>query len=434
MTGGPNADPVHEAYAAWERCCRASSCRLQTGAERVGLIEAVGRVTAAPVRAIWSSPAHDLAAMDGIALRAADTAGASSATPVRLRAAAFHAVDTGDPLPPDRDAVVMREHVHERPDGTVELFAAVGPGRHVRTLGEDVEAGELLLPAGHRIRPVDAAVAAAAGHTELAVRARPVVAVLPTGDEVRPIGSQPGRGEVIDTNSLMLAEQARDAGCAPITLPIVPDDPAELAAAVRAAADGADLVLIIAGSSKGRDDHTVGVLADLGHVAVHGAAIRPGHPVALGVIANRADERAVPAIGVPGYPVSAAHVFTVFALPMLQAMQNSTDRPAGVVTARLMHAVSSRVGVEETVLVRLEGLSAQGEVRAVPAGRGAGALSALMRADGLLRIPAASTGWPAGSHVPVQRLAGAPGFGEAEQPAPPSTTRAHRTIDTTVVA
>lgn len=265
--------------------------------------------------------------------------------------------------------------------------------------------GELLLPAGHRIRPVDAAVAAGAGHTDLLVSARSVVAILPTGDEVRPIGSRIGRGEVLDTNSLMLAEQAREAGATPVVLPIVPDDPDALAAAIRDAADRADLVLVIAGSSKGRDDHTATVLAALGKVAVQGAAIRPGHPVVLGVIDAAAP---VPVIGVPGYPVSAAHVFATFALPMLGLLGGGPPVDRRTVAAMLTRSITSPTHVEESVAVRLEQHPISDAILAVPIGRGAGALSVLMRADGLLRVPAGSTGLDEGSEVLIEQLPGAP--------------------------
>jgi putative molybdopterin biosynthesis protein len=171
-------------------------------------------------------------------VRAADTLGASETTPVDLPPDAYDVVDTGDPMPGGRDAVVMREHVHYQ-GKTAEIRAAVPPYQHVRSIGEDVSAGELLLPEGHRLRAADLAAAAAAGATHLLVRRRPVVTILPTGDEVRPIGEQTGAGEITDTNSLMLATQAREAGCEAHCLPIEPDDPERIAAAVTAAVTAA---------------------------------------------------------------------------------------------------------------------------------------------------------------------------------------------------
>ena len=179
--------PLARALEEWARCREASGCPSRLPTVTVALDQAVGRVTAEPIWATRSSPPFDSAAMDGIALRAAETRGASETTPLLLATDRFAVVDTGDPLPVDYDAVVMREHVHYV-DGQAELRAAVAPYQHVRSIGEDISATELLLPAGHRLRAVDVAAAAAAGATEIAVRRAPVVAILPTGDEMRPAG------------------------------------------------------------------------------------------------------------------------------------------------------------------------------------------------------------------------------------------------------
>lgn len=405
MTARTGADPVRASFLTWQRCCFAAGWRPSLANEQVPVTEAVGRVTAGPVRARWSSPAYELAAMDGIAVRAGDVDGASPAAPVRLAPGRFDVVDTGDPLPPGRDAIVMREHVTHLIGGWVELITPVRPGRHVRGVGEDVMAGELLLPVGHRLRPVDTAVLAGAGHDALVARRQPRIAVLPTGDEVRPIGTAIGRGEVLDTNSPMLAAMAREVGCVPILLPIVSDDRCALVEAVRAVVDQVDLVLVIAGSSAGRDDNTAAVLAGLGEVAVHGVAMRPGHPVVLGFVSGRSP---VPAIGVPGYPVAAAHVFRTFALPIIQVLEGTTPPDPRTASARLAHAVTSPAGLDECLVVQLERRPGTCDVLAIPIGRGAGALSTLMRADGVLRIPAESTGLDAGTEVLIERFPGAP--------------------------
>lgn len=396
-------DPVAVAYRAWLACCTEAGWAPRPAPERVLLDAAVGRTTARDVHARWSSPAQERAAMDGIAVRSVDTVGASAATPLRLPPRAYDVVDTGDPLPVGRDAVIMREHVRRLSDGAVEIVVSVVPGRHVRPVGEDVVAGELLLPAGHRVRPVDAAMVAAAGHCDIAVAGRPMVAILPTGDEIRPVGVPLRAGDIVDTNSLMLAAMAQEAGCRTRVLPIAPDDPAVLAAAIAETTGWADLVLVIAGSSAGRDDHTAGVLATLGKVAVHGVAIRPGHPVVLGVLD---DVVPVPVIGVPGYPVSAAHVFGTFAAPMIAALFGAVTGAPDPVTAVLAVPVDSPEHTEECLLVRLE--DCDGTLTAVPNSRGAGALSRLARADGVLRIPAGIAHRPAGSVVIVERLPGAP--------------------------
>src|SRR6516225_9619849 len=203
--------PAARALRAWRDAREAAGCPARLPAVAVPVEQAAGLVTAGPVWAVRSSPPFDAAGMDGIAVRAADTLGASETSPVDLPPDAYDVVDTGDPMPAGRDAVVMREHVHYHAKNA-EIRAAVPPYQHVRSIGEDVSAGELLLPEGHRLRAADVAAAAAAGATHLLVRRRAFVLILPTGDEVRPIGTEPGPGQILDTNSLMLAEQAREAG------------------------------------------------------------------------------------------------------------------------------------------------------------------------------------------------------------------------------
>src|SRR5437764_8858754 len=247
--------PAAEALAAWRAACEAAGCPSRVDAVRLGLHDAVGRVTAEPVWATRSSPSFDAAGMDGIAVRASETVGASESTPVFLDTAAYVVVDTGDPMPDGFDAVVMREHVHYDDVGRAELRGAVTPYQHVRSIGEDVSAAELLLPTGHRLRAVDVAAAAAAGATDVIVHRPPVVAVLPTGDEIRPVGTDPAPGVILDTHSLMIVAQAEAAGCKAWRGGIVSDDPDAIAAAARDAAARADLVIVVAGSSAGRDDH-----------------------------------------------------------------------------------------------------------------------------------------------------------------------------------
>jgi putative molybdopterin biosynthesis protein len=401
--------PAAEALAAWEEACAAAGCPERLHAERLTLEEAVGRVTAEPVWAQTSSPPFDAAAMDGIAVRAADTVGASETSPVRLAAAAFEVVDTGDPIPCDFNAVVMREDVHTEGDA-VELRAAAAPYQHVRSIGEDVSAAELLLPAGHRLRPVDVAAAGAAGATELVVRRRPLVAVIPTGDEIRPVGSELGEGELPDTNSLMIAAQAEAVGAEVRRHEVVPDAPDQIAAAVREAAAECDLVVVIAGSSAGRDDHTAAVVAEVGTLAVHGVAVRPGHPVVLGAVHGKASPPATPVLGAPGYPVSASLTFDIFAAPLLSRLQGAPPPESPVAAARLARKLASTMGMDDWVRVRLGRVG--GQLVATPLPRGAGVLTSLVRADGLLVVPAELEGHHAGEEVSVRLLRG---VGEIER-------------------
>jgi len=387
--------PAARAMQAWRAAQAAGRCPARLPAVRMSLADAAGLVTAEPVWATRCSPPFDAAGMDGIAVRAADTLGAGETTPVYLDPDDYTVVDTGDPLPAGRDAVVMREHVHYT-GASAELRAAVPPYQHVRSIGEDVSTAELLLPAGHRLRAVDIAAAAAAGSTGLLVRRRPRVGVLPTGDEVRPIGTEPGPGEILDTNSLMLAIQAREAGCEAHCLPIEPDDPAGLAKAVRAAVADCDLLIIVAGSSAGRDDYTARIVAELGTLAVHGVAVRPGHPVVLGVIDG------TPVLGAPGYPVSAALTFDIFAAPVLAELQGAAPQRRQRTRARLARKLASPLGMDDWVRVRLGVVG--GTTVATPLARGAGLLSTLVRADGLLIVPAGLEGHHPGDEVDVELL------------------------------
>ncbi|HTU74605.1 MAG TPA: molybdopterin biosynthesis protein [Trebonia sp.] len=390
--------PAAQALAAWRAARAAAGCPPLLPPVTMPVAEAAGLVTAAPVWATRSSPPFDAAGMDGIAVRAAVTAAASETTPLWLAPADYDVVDTGDPMPDGRDAVVMREHVHYDDAGRAELRAAVPPYQHVRSIGEDVATGELLLPAGHLLRPIDLAAAAAAGQAHLKVRRKPRVVILPTGDEVRPVGSAPGPGEILDTNSLMLAGQAREAGCEARVLPIEPDDPARIAAVVRDAAAGCDLLIVIAGSSAGRDDYTARVVASEGALAVHGVAVRPGHPVVLGVVGR------TPVLGAPGYPVSASLTFDIFALPLLAELSGAPPRPRPRAAARLARKLASPLGMDDWVRVRLGAVG--GGLVATPLPRGAGVLTSLVRADGLLVIPAGAEGHHAGATVSVELLRG----------------------------
>ncbi len=389
--------PAAEAHAAWREARAAAGCPARLPVVHLAVGEALGRVTAEPVWAQRSSPAFDSAGMDGIAVRAAETIGAAETTPVVLSGGAFEVVDTGDPLPGGYDAVVMREHVH-RVGGGAELRAAVPPYQHVRSIGEDISAGELLLPEGHRLRPVDVAACAAAGMVTVAARRAPVVAVIPTGDEMRPVGAPLGPGDILETNSLMLAAQVREAGGEARVTAIVPDDPAAISAALRTAAADADLVLLLAGSSAGRDDYTARVVAGAGILAVHGVAVRPGHPVVLGAA------HGVPVVGVPGYPVSAALTFDIFVAPVLAELEGAGPRERPTTTAHLARKLPSALGMDDWVRVRLGRVGDR--VVATPLPRGAGVLTSLVRADGLLVVPSGVEGHHPGEEVRVELLRG----------------------------
>jgi putative molybdopterin biosynthesis protein len=417
--------------------------------ERVSVTDALGRVSAEPILARWPSPRSDCSAMDGIAVSgavlaahsadpgaAAGNAGASKAGasnagagpigaggPVRLPAGTFEWIDTGDAMPDGADTVVMREWLLPQEDGAIVIGAGAGPrelawGKNVRRAGEDFAAGEVLVPAGRRLRPGDLAAAAACGRASVAVTRPPVVAIIPTGDEIRPVGSAVRPGEIVDSNSLMLAGRCHQVGALPVVSGVQPDDPDTLAAEIRRAALGADLVLIIAGSSRGRDDHANAVLAQVGGVAVAGVAVRPGHPALLGH-AKRSLSGIAPVVGLPGYPLAAAVIFELFAAPLL-AVIAGLRRPAGQpLLASLDRDWTSRPGIEDWVLVTLAPAAGAPAGRladssadslacplpvATPARRGAGSISQLARADAWWPIPPDRLLFTAGTVVQVRPI------------------------------
>lgn len=347
--------------------------------------------------------------MDGIAIKAPP---ACPAGRWQLAASSFTWIDTGQWLPPGMDTVVERERVRLGTDGAAEITGPAPRGLHVRAEGEDFPAGRLLVPAGRRLRPADLAAAAAAGHDTVTVARPPVTAIIPTGDEVRPLGSVLGPGEITDSNSVLLAARAAEVGARPVPSEIQPDDPATLAAEVRRTARTADLVLVIAGSSAGRRDHTAGVLAAAGGLSVRGVAVRPGHPVLLGY-ARRAHARdappVVPVIGIPGYPLAAAVIFELFAVPLLATLHGG--RPERTRRrARLACDWAGSPCVEQWVpvsLAREPNGSDGGQVTmATPTGRGAGSLSRLLGAHAWWTVPLGAEKFLRGDRIDVQAIPG----------------------------
>jgi putative molybdopterin biosynthesis protein len=376
----------------------------------VPLDQAVGRVTAAPVWARLSAPHYHASAMDGFAVRARGTAAASEARPVRLALAGAagdeqaHYVDTGDPLPPWADAVIPIEHIQPVGESAIEIRAAVAPWSNVRPMGEDMVATELVLPANHTIRPVDLGALAGSGHGEVPVRRRPRVAVIPTGTELVPAGSTVKPGDIIEYNSLVLAAQVEQWGGAARRWASVADDFDQIRATVAAAARDHDLVLLNAGSSAGSEDYSASVVASLGKLLVHGVAVRPGHPVIAGLLgpegSEGAIERPVPIIGVPGYPVSAALTGEIFVEPLLARWLGRPPLQPPTLQAVITRKVLSPLGDDEYVRVTVGQVG--GRIVATPLSRGAGVISSLVRADGLVVIPRHQEGLNAGDRVQVR--------------------------------
>ena len=361
--------------------------------------DVVGRVTARPVWAVMSSPHYDAAAMDGIAVRAADTVGATETRPVALDVGSQAVwVDTGDPMPAGRDAVVMIEHVQRDPANpdTVRVSDPVAPWQHVRPLGEDIVATELALPENHRITPADLGACAAAGLSTVPVRRRPKVTIIPTGDELAPIAAPRKPGDIPEFNSLILAALIRQWGGEPVVYDPAPDDFDAIREAVSSGLVSSDVVAINAGSSAGDADYTAAVIESLGTLQVHGIAVRPGHPVALGVASGKA------VMGLPGYPVSAALTAELLLLPLLERLLGTSMPSRPRINANITRKVVSPTGEDEFLRVAVGQVGAK--MIATPVQRGAGVVMSLVRADGIVRIPRHTEGVDAGAEVEVELL------------------------------
>ena len=350
---------------------------------------AVGRITAEPIFARFSVPAIHISAMDGIAVRSADTVGASEQNPVTLPDAAR--VNTGNIVPPEYDAVVMIEDVWVD-DETYTVRKPVSAWQHIRPVGEDIGESEMILPSYHRIRPPDLGALANYGVTDLAVR-NVRAGLIPTGSELVPAGVMPPPGKVVESNTLMAAAVLAEAGVETHRYPIVPDDYDQIRDAVRLGVAENDILLVSAGSSAGTRDYTADIIQDLGEVLAHGVAIKPGKPVIIGRIDGK------PVIGLPGYPLAAATVLRELVLPLISRYGLPAPRPEDV-AARLTTSLQSDIGTDEFVLLSVGRIGERWV--AVPQSRGAGVQMSAVRANAYLQIPARKEGAEAGETVNVR--------------------------------
>src|SRR4051794_7998483 len=381
----------------------------RTAVETVALEEAHGRVPAEPVPAPADLPGFARATVDGYAVRAADTYGASEGLPSYLDVAGAVAmgrtpevsvapgvavaIPTGAVLPPGADAVVMVEHTQEAMAGTIEVVRPAAPGDGTVRADEDARAGAELVPAGRPLRAQDLGLLAAAGVTAVRVHARPRVAIVSTGDEIVPPATGAlAVGQVRDASAVALAALVRDAGGEPDPRGIVPDDREALHATLRAAVDEADVVVVSAGSSVGARDETAAVVAQLGAPGIwtHGIALRPGKPTLL------ADCGGVPVIGLPGNPRSALVVFRLVGMPVVRLVAGVTEPPPEPsVRTRLERDVPSAAGRMDVVQVAVR------DGVATPLFGASALLSILTAADGYVVVPDDATGLPAGTEVDV---------------------------------
>jgi molybdopterin molybdotransferase len=365
--------------------------------ERVALRRADGRTLAETVTAPTPVPGYDRAAMDGYAVRAEDTFGASDRSPTILREdddvapGAAVRVHTGSDLPEGADAVVMIEQTETVGD-EVEVFDAVAEGENVGDVGEDVAEGERLYEPGHRIRPSDLGLLKSVGVGRVEVYDPPTVGVIPTGEEL--VQHDPGPGEVIETNGLTVSRLADRWGAIPTYRNVVDDDPNAIRAAIQRDL-AKDVVVTTGGSSVGERDHTPEVVDELGEVLVHGVALKPGHPVALGVVED------TPVVMLPGYPVACIVNAVQFLRPILKRAGNMPVPGHPTVEAELSRKISSEPGTRTFARVRLSE-DGDGAVAEPTRASGAGVLSSVALADGWVVVPEAREGYDAGERVAVE--------------------------------
>jgi putative molybdopterin biosynthesis protein len=371
-------------------------------AETIPVIHALGRVTAEPLFAKVSSPPFHCAAMDGIAVKAETTYGASEEAPRSLqigREAVF--VNTGNPIPKGKDAVMMIEDVHILDSETVEIREGAHPWQHVRAVGEDLIATEMVFPENHKINSYDLGALLASGYREVRVKRKVRVLILPTGSELlEPAGAgergpEPISG-IIESNSYVLGGLITEDGGEPVRHPIVKDDPLKIREALLSNLEQADLILMIAGSSAGSEDYTRSIIEESGEVLVHGVSMMPGKPTLIGTWKGR------PIIGIPGYPVSAVMAYEELVRPILFQSLHLTEPQRPRLTCLPTRKIPSKLGTEEFLRVKVGKVGER--FFATPLPRGSGLITSLTRADGIIRIPPFSEGLDENQEVEVELL------------------------------
>ena len=364
--------------------------------ERVSVQNACGRITAQAVYAAICAPHYAASAMDGVALKARDSFGATETTPITLKQDQYVVVDTGDPVPEDCDAVIMVEDIVKNADGSITIHGAAAPWQHIRQIGEDVCAGEMILPSYMEVTPSAIGAMIAGGILEIEVIKKPVVGIIPTGDEIIPPCTDPKPGDILEFNSSIFSAMVKQWGAEAETYPIVPDKFDQIKEMVAKAAGECDLVILNAGSSAGREDYSAKVIRELGQVLYHGIAMKPGKPAILGCVGS------TPVLGVPGYPVSGIIVIEELLKPLIDHWLKTAGDSRQYAKAVLTRPVVSGLKYEEFVRVRMGYVGDR--LMASPLSRGSGVVSSFMKADGILEVPQGTEGYEAGSEVQVRLL------------------------------
>ena len=365
-------------------------------AQTIPVYEACGRVTAAAVYANICAPHYAASAMDGVAVLARDTFGATETTPINLSAGQFTVLDTGDPIPDGCDAVIMVEDIVRQEDGSITIHDAAAPWQHIRQIGEDICAGEMILPSHVTVSPSAIGAMIAGGVLEISVLRKPVVGIIPTGDEIIPPCANPKPGDIMEFNGSIFSAMVKSWGADAEIYPIVPDKFEAIRDMVAKAAAECDLVILNAGSSAGREDYSAKVIRELGQVLYHGIAMKPGKPAILGC------KGATPILGVPGYPVSGIIVVEELLKPLIDHWLKTVSEPRQYARATLTRPVVSGLKYEEFVRVRMGYVGEK--LMASPLSRGSGVVSSFMKADGILEVPQGAEGYEAGEEVNVRLL------------------------------
>ncbi|MBW6469887.1 MAG: molybdopterin molybdotransferase MoeA [Methanosarcinaceae archaeon] len=364
--------------------------------ETIALIDCSDRVLASSITATRNVPHYRRAAMDGYSVQSSDTIGASVTNPILLGVSedaekgTCTRVHTGSNIPESADAVVMIEDTATIGD-MVEIRTQVHPNKHVGRIGEDMQGGELIFERGHLLRPCDIAVIASLGLNEVKVYRKPVVAVIPTGDEVVPrtTAEIPPPGKVLETNGLMVGLYVKKWGGKARYCDIVPDIPELIENAIRSSLD-ADMIILCGGTSVGERDHVPAVVDSLGKILVHGVGLSPGKPTALGIIGN------VPVVCMPGYPVAGLVALFAFARPALRKVGNIPFIPDTIIRARMGGKINSKEGYLTYARVVLDGGIAHPLMTS-----GSGVLSSVAKASGFVIIPENVEGYEEGQDVDV---------------------------------
>ena len=364
--------------------------------EIIPVFESCGRVTARAVYAHICAPHYAASAMDGVAVRAKDTFGATETTPVKLQPGQFIVLDTGDPIPEGCDAVIMVEDIVKNEDGSITIHAAAAPWQHIRQIGEDICAGEMILPSHMTVSPAAIGAMIAGGVLEIEVIRKPIVGIIPTGDEIIPPCTDPKPGDILEFNGAIFSAMVKSWGAEARVYPIVPDKFDKIKEMAAKAASECDMVLLNAGSSAGREDFSAKVIRELGQVLYHGIAIKPGKPAILGCKGN------VPILGVPGYPVSGIIVIEQLFKPLVDCWLGVPAAAAQYAKATLTRPVVSGLKYQEFVRTRMG--CVDGRLMASPLSQGSGVVSSFMKADGILEVPQGLEGYEAGAEVNVRLL------------------------------